>query len=212
MGLRESRTTEAYLRKSTMWRTIGHDRAVHTLERAMREGRLSHAYLLVGPARVGKMTLALDLARVANCVGEEMPCGDCRQCRRITDGLHPDVQVVGVYSQTAGETAGSRDHRNRPGERGPARREPQALRGKVPRVRHRWRGAPDRGGCQLPAQDPRGAAGAGGPGAAGDGCGRTAAHDRLKGVRPSSSDRCPRLCWSKSWCPITAPPRRRQRR
>ena len=87
------------------WRTIGHEKAVNALRRSMREGRLSHAYLLSGPPNVGKMTLALDLARAVNCREEEKPCGECDQCRRIADGLHADIRVVAVET---GEHDGDR--------------------------------------------------------------------------------------------------------
>ena len=77
-----------------MWTTVGHENVAASLQRAFSEGRLAHAYLLVGPRHVGKMTLALDLARLVNCQGEAPPCGECGQCTRITQGLHTDVQVV----------------------------------------------------------------------------------------------------------------------
>ena len=86
-----------------MWRTIGHDKSVNTLQRGLQEGRLSHAYLLAGPPNVGKMTLALDLARAVNCLGEERPCGECNQCRRIVDGLHADVYILGVNTEAESE-------------------------------------------------------------------------------------------------------------
>lgn len=82
-----------------MWRTIGHEKAVNTLQRGLREGRLSHAYLIAGPQHVGKMTLALDMARMVNCLGDQKPCGECRQCKRIAEGLHADVRIVGVGGQ-----------------------------------------------------------------------------------------------------------------
>ena len=84
-----------------MWRTIGHDKALKALQRSLQEGRLSHAYLLMGPAYVGKMTLALDLAAAVNCEREETPCGECVQCRRIANGLHADVRIIGVKSEPA---------------------------------------------------------------------------------------------------------------
>ena len=77
-----------------MWSTIGHERAVALLKRGLEQGRASHAYLIVGPPRVGKMTLAIDLARALNCVREERPCGECEQCLRISRGVHADVKVV----------------------------------------------------------------------------------------------------------------------
>ena len=85
------------------WRTIGHDKAIDTLSRGMRSGRMAHAWLLAGPAHVGKMTLALDLARLVNCIAEgadDKPCGQCHQCRRIMDSLHADVRVISQDSAT----------------------------------------------------------------------------------------------------------------
>lgn len=79
------------------WLTIGHDKAIATLSRSMRTGRMAHAWLLAGPPHVGKMTLAFDTARLVNCTADDplaRPCSDCRQCRRITDSLHADVRVV----------------------------------------------------------------------------------------------------------------------
>ena len=78
-----------------MMETVGHPRAVNALRRGLEEGRLSHAYLIAGPAHVGKMTLAMDLARMVNCAADEPPCGECRHCGRIGQGLHADVRVVG---------------------------------------------------------------------------------------------------------------------
>jgi DNA polymerase-3 subunit delta' len=51
----------------------------------------------VGLPNVGKMTLAIDIAKAVNCLEEiERPCGVCQQCQRIGHGDHVDVQVVGV--------------------------------------------------------------------------------------------------------------------
>ena len=85
-----------------MWRTFGHDKAVNLLQRSLAEGRLSHAYLLAGPHQVGKMTLAIDLAQVVNCLEDDKPCGRCGQCDRIARGLHADVQVVGLAAKEPG--------------------------------------------------------------------------------------------------------------
>ena len=85
-----------------MWRTAGHDKAVNILGRALGEGRTAHAYLVTGPEHVGKMTLALDLARAVNCSGAERPCDACAQCRRVDRGLHADVRVVGVEPGPSG--------------------------------------------------------------------------------------------------------------
>ena len=85
-----------------MWQTVGHDKALKTLERSTASDRVAHAYLIVGPAQVGKTTLALDLARAVNCASNYPPCSDCRQCQRIASGLHPDIRVVGLEPARSG--------------------------------------------------------------------------------------------------------------
>jgi len=79
-----------------MWTTVGHDKPINTLRRALDDGRTSHAYLFAGPPQVGKMTLAMDLARALNCSDEERPCGECSHCDRITRALHTDVRVISL--------------------------------------------------------------------------------------------------------------------
>ncbi len=81
-----------------MWQTIGQSKIIDLLQRALAQGSLSHAYLLVGPPKVGKMTLALDLAMALNCQGEaaDKPCGKCGSCQKIKAGKHADVQIVSL--------------------------------------------------------------------------------------------------------------------
>src|SRR5207237_3402258 len=74
---------------------IGHDWARDLLRRAASRGRLGHAYLLVGPPSVGKTALALELAGLLVCAGPEpRPCGQCRACRNLLRGTHPDVRLL----------------------------------------------------------------------------------------------------------------------
>jgi DNA polymerase-3 subunit delta' len=79
-----------------MWSLIGNENVVAGLAESLRLGRGAHAYLIEGPAGVGKMTLALDLAQALNCTGDMPPCGECVQCDRIAQGKHADVQVIGL--------------------------------------------------------------------------------------------------------------------
>ena len=90
------------------WKVRGQDHLVQALERSLQQGRLSHAYLLVGPPHVGKMTLAVDLARAVNCLSDqERPCGECVQCQRIQGGkgelqeIHGWHQVVVRHAANA---------------------------------------------------------------------------------------------------------------
>lgn len=86
-----------------MWQVVGQARVVALLQRSLEKGALAHAYLLVGPPHVGKMTLALNLAQALNCESAERPCGECSVCRRIATANHADVQVIGLVRN--GETA-----------------------------------------------------------------------------------------------------------
>jgi DNA polymerase-3 subunit delta' len=79
------------------WNVVGHERAVELLRRSVAQNRVSHAYLFSGPSRIGKHTLAIELARALNCEGtEDVPCGTCRRCRLIGEGKHPEVRTVSL--------------------------------------------------------------------------------------------------------------------
>lgn len=73
---------------------IGHELIVRMLDRAVVEERLRHAYLFVGPARVGKSTVARWLALRLACPSERPPCGTCPACRLIQQNQHPDVRAI----------------------------------------------------------------------------------------------------------------------
>ena len=106
-----------------MWQVHGQDHILRQLEPALTGDNLSHAYLLVGPPHVGKMTLALNLAQSVNCLqGPGAPCGNCLQCSRIAAGHHSDVRIVGVgRRETSGETAGGSERADSIEHRRPGR-------------------------------------------------------------------------------------------
>src|SRR5574337_1259374 len=85
---------------------IGQARAVGFLQRALSTERVAHAYLFTGPTGVGKRAAALAFAQALNCdmkqrsadsrqrTATEDGCGECRACRNIASGQHPDVQMI----------------------------------------------------------------------------------------------------------------------
>jgi DNA polymerase-3 subunit delta' len=82
-----------------MWQVIGQDRILSLLDYSLKTDAIAHAYLIVGPRHVGKGTLAFNLAQALNCDGPELPCGQCRSCRRILEGKHADVTPIGLDSK-----------------------------------------------------------------------------------------------------------------
>ena len=57
--------------------------------------RLSHAYILAAPERSEAVSAARRLAAAAVCSsGGARPCGTCRDCRKVSEGIHPDVISV----------------------------------------------------------------------------------------------------------------------
>jgi DNA polymerase-3 subunit delta' len=79
-----------------MWDIIGQEKSVDILKRGLETGALSHAYLFTGPAHIGKTTLALNLAMALNCVEADAPCNECDSCRKIREGKHADIQIIGL--------------------------------------------------------------------------------------------------------------------
>ena len=70
----------------------GQEKVKEMFARALREGTLSHAYLLSGPEGLAKTAFARELAvaLVSGCGG----CGACAECARARRGIHPDLHVV----------------------------------------------------------------------------------------------------------------------
>ncbi|MFC2005581.1 ATP-binding protein [Chloroflexota bacterium] len=91
-----------------MWQVIGQTRALSLLQRSLETGSLAHAYLFVGPAHVGKMTLALNLAQALNCEAAEPPCGKCASCQKVASAKHADVQIIGLSHNADSAEAKSR--------------------------------------------------------------------------------------------------------
>jgi len=98
---------QAYYRK---WRpmqweeVVGQEHVIHTLQNAIRQNRIGHAYLFSGPRGTGKTTTARLLAKAVNCLTEnlaERPCNQCENCVAINEGRFLDLIEIDAASNTS---------------------------------------------------------------------------------------------------------------
>lgn len=74
---------------------VGNEQIIEHLQNAIVLGKVSHAYILNGPEKSGKMMIAEAFAMALQCEGEgEHPCLNCRSCRQAMDHNQPDIIYV----------------------------------------------------------------------------------------------------------------------
>ncbi|MBX3086636.1 MAG: DNA polymerase III subunit delta' [Anaerolineae bacterium] len=86
---------DTQLTYSTNWPVVGHTAAISHLSRSLQHGRIRHAYLIAGPASIGKTTFARAFAMTVNCLSDHRrPCGLCRACTLIQNDNFADVKII----------------------------------------------------------------------------------------------------------------------
>lgn len=89
-------------RPQTFDQVVGQKAIVTTLENAIKENKIGHAYLFCGPRGTGKTTMARLFAKALNCEeGLGKQCNDCQSCDLIMKGEHPDVFELDAASNSS---------------------------------------------------------------------------------------------------------------
>jgi DNA polymerase-3 subunit gamma/tau len=90
-------------RPRTFADVVGQEHVVRTLENAVRQGKVHHAYLFVGSRGTGKTSMAKILAACLNCVNGPTtePCGECESCVSIANASSLDVIEMDAASNNS---------------------------------------------------------------------------------------------------------------
>jgi DNA polymerase-3 subunit gamma/tau len=79
---------------------VGQDAIARTLQNAVEQGRVAHAYLFSGVRGTGKTSTARILAKAVNCLNRRgaEPCGECAACVEIASGAAVDLIEIDAAS------------------------------------------------------------------------------------------------------------------
>lgn len=89
-------------RPQTFEEVVGQEPITRTLQNALAQGRVAHAFLFSGPRGVGKTSVARILAKALDCTKgpTPQPCNSCQVCREIISGSFLDVLEIDGASNT----------------------------------------------------------------------------------------------------------------
>jgi DNA polymerase III subunit gamma/tau len=89
-------------RPQTFEDVVGQKHVTRTIQNALIQQKISHAYLFTGPRGTGKTSAAKIIAKAINCEKAPVaePCNECSACLGITDGSISDVIEIDAASNT----------------------------------------------------------------------------------------------------------------
>ena len=64
------------------------------IQQLLIKKRVPQAFLFVGPRHAGMLQFANRLMALLICQNETAPCGNCRACHLLLQGIHPDINYI----------------------------------------------------------------------------------------------------------------------
>lgn len=91
-------------RPNSFEEVAGQKHVVQTLQHAVEQNKIAHAYLFCGPRGTGKTSIAKIFAKTINCESKDhKPCLQCDNCKAVQDGSHPDIIEIDAASNNGVE-------------------------------------------------------------------------------------------------------------
>lgn len=91
-------------RPNSFAEVAGQEHIVRTLQNAVDQNKIAHAYLFCGPRGTGKTSIAKIFAKAVNCTSDQQhPCMECENCLSITENSHPDIVEIDAASNNGVE-------------------------------------------------------------------------------------------------------------
>ncbi|MBU4350827.1 hypothetical protein L6250_01425 [Candidatus Parcubacteria bacterium] len=89
---------------------FGHEKQWQLLQKSVKSGKLSHAYLFSGKSQLAKREVAKEFIGLLSCQSksfENKPCQQCQSCQEMKKGCHPDLLWLEAKEETGESEIGS---------------------------------------------------------------------------------------------------------
>jgi DNA polymerase-3 subunit delta' len=90
---------------------LGQQKVKRILSGQIKKNKIAHAYIFIGQSGVGKRLMAVEFAKILNCITNDYSktdigaCCNCISCKKITKNIHPDLHFIDFAKQAELESS-----------------------------------------------------------------------------------------------------------